>query len=140
MSTRSLICCGKPASSTIMAPRLESPLPDAESSSVRCPTFPPISVARTTNAIQPRIAVLRCVALHLPARAARFFGCTFASPVRRLGTVENGLSRGARPQGGLPASRADQTGGRGGPPPQPLGAAPPPPGGALPRPGGGDPP
>ena len=68
---------GKPASSTIMAPRLESPLPDAESFSWFCPTLPPIRVARTTNAIQPRMAVFRCVALQRPARAARFLGCKF---------------------------------------------------------------
>src|SRR3954453_20270962 len=138
MSTRSPICCGKPASSTIIAPRLESPLPDAESSRVRGPTLPPISVATTTNAIQPRIAVLRCVALHLPARAGRFFGCTFASPVRRLGTVEYGPSRGAPLQGGLPASRADQTGGRASAAPQSLGAGRTPAVRALRRHGGGN--
>src|SRR5829696_3486551 len=33
--------------------------------------LPPISVATITNAIQPKIAVLRCAALHRPARAAR---------------------------------------------------------------------
>ena len=40
------------------------------------PTLPPIKVARTTKRIQPMMAVLRCVALHLPARAARLRGCT----------------------------------------------------------------
>ena len=81
MSTRSPTSSGKPASSTIMAPRLESPLPEAESLSWFCPTLPPITVARTTNRIQPRMAVFRCVALQRPARAARFLGCKLLSPV-----------------------------------------------------------
>ena len=34
------------------------------------PTLPPIMKARTTKAIQPRMAVLRCLALQRPARAA----------------------------------------------------------------------
>src|SRR4051794_36604166 len=115
MSTRSPTCSGKPASSTIMAPRLESPLPDAESLSWFCPTLPPISVASTTNAIHPRIAVLRCVALHLPARAARFLGCKSQSPVGWLSTGRNPPSDQTPPQGGLPASeRGDCVGSPGG--------------------------
>jgi hypothetical protein len=52
-------------------PRLDSPLPIAETSRLFCPTLPLITVARTTKRIQPRIAVLRCEALQRPARAAR---------------------------------------------------------------------
>src|SRR5215210_4871550 len=37
--------------------------------------LPPIMVAATTKRIHPRMAVFRCVALHLPARAARLRGC-----------------------------------------------------------------
>src|SRR5215208_314408 len=95
-----------------MAPRLESPLPDAESLSWFCPILPPITVARTTNRIQPRIAVLRCVALQRPARAARFFGCMVLSPVWWGITAEKRPSRRTPSWGGLQAS---STGGNGGP-------------------------
>src|SRR3954447_24966181 len=118
MSTRSPTCCGKPASSTIMAPRLESPLPDAESLSWTWPTLPPTSVASTTNAIHPRIAVFRCCALHLPARAARFLGCKSPSPMGWLSTGHNRSSHATPAQGGLQASR------RGGPVRSPGAGAP----------------
>src|SRR5689334_23328868 len=58
-----------------MSPRLDSPLPDAESSSSRWPIVPPMTAAKATKRIQPRIAVLRCWALHRPARAARLRDC-----------------------------------------------------------------
>src|SRR5829696_1055931 len=58
-----------------MSPRLDSPLPAADSSMLFWPTLPPRTVARTTNSSQPRIAVLRCCALHRPARAARLRDC-----------------------------------------------------------------
>src|SRR3954453_11207207 len=106
MSTRSPMSSGNPASSTIMAPRLESPLPDAESLSWFCPTLPPIRVASTTNAIQPRMAVFRCVALQRPARAARFLGCKLLSPVWGSNTAQNTPSRAGPPWGGLQASSA----------------------------------
>jgi hypothetical protein len=70
MSTCSPALSGKPAASTSMSPRLDSPLPDADSSIVSSPTRPPMTVARTTNRIQPRMAVLRCCALQRPALAA----------------------------------------------------------------------
>src|SRR5690242_12722771 len=88
------------------APRLESPLPEADCLRFFWPTFPPISVASTTNAIHPRIAVLRCCALHLPARAARFLGCKSLSPVESLSTARNRPSREALAQDGLPVSGA----------------------------------
>src|SRR5215210_1520204 len=74
-STRSLACSGKPAASTIMSPRFDSPLPRAESSRSFWPTLPPTTVARTTNRIHPRMAGLRCWALHLPMRAAGLRDC-----------------------------------------------------------------
>src|SRR5688572_869996 len=75
MSTRSPMVSGKPASATIMSPRLDSPLPIADGSRFFWPTLPPTTVARTTNRIQPMTAVLRCVALHRPTRAAKLRGC-----------------------------------------------------------------
>src|SRR3954447_14027627 len=71
MSTCSEALSGNPAALTIMSPRLASPLPAADSSSSLSPTRPPMTVASTTNKIQPRMAVLRCCALHRPALAAR---------------------------------------------------------------------
>src|SRR3954454_1171953 len=71
MSTCSEALSGNPAALTIMSPRLASPLPAADSSSSFRPTRPPMTVASTTNKIQPRMAVLRCCALHRPALAAR---------------------------------------------------------------------
>src|SRR4051812_25207543 len=53
-----------------MSPRLDSPLPSSASGTLRCPMEPPSTVARTTKAIHPRMAVLRCRALQRPARAA----------------------------------------------------------------------
>src|SRR3954447_24452648 len=70
-STCSPACSGKPAALTIMSPRLDSPLPEADLSSSSWPTLPPTTAARRTNRIQPRMAVLRWRALHRPARAAR---------------------------------------------------------------------
>ena len=67
------------------------------------PTLPPSTAARTTNAIQPRMAVLRCCALHRPARAARFRDCMWApssafvrctmQPSRTLYDSERGVNR-----------------------------------------------
>src|SRR3954452_3664633 len=71
MSTCSDALSGNPAALTIMSPRLASPLPAADSSSSLSPTRPPMTVASTTNKTQPRMAVLRCCALHRPALAAR---------------------------------------------------------------------
>ena len=62
MSTCSPACSGKPAAATIMSPRLDSPLPAADSSIVFWPTLPPRTVARTTNddpAEDGRLAMLR---------------------------------------------------------------------------------
>src|SRR3954471_1436066 len=96
--TRSPASAGKPASSAITAPRLESPLPDATSLSWFCPTLPPITQARTTNRIQPRMAVFRCVALQWPARAARFFlGGKVVSPVWGAITTRRKVSAARRP-------------------------------------------
>src|SRR3954447_19062936 len=75
MSTCSEALSGNPAALTIMSPRLASPLPAADSSSSLSPTRPPMTVASTTNKIQPRMAVLRCCALHRPAVAARLRDC-----------------------------------------------------------------
>src|SRR4051812_19802115 len=75
MSTCSEALSGNPAALTIMSPRLASPLPAADSSSSLSPTRPPMTVASTTNKIQPRMAVLRCCALHRPALAARLRDC-----------------------------------------------------------------
>src|SRR3954447_21962128 len=69
------------------APRLESPLPEADCLRFFWPTLPPMSVASTTKAIQPMTAVLRCAALHLPARAAKFLGCKSLSPVELMSTA-----------------------------------------------------
>ena len=71
---------GKPAASTMRSPRLDSPLPVADSSRSSRPTLPPATAARTTNAIHPRMAFRRCWALHLPMRAARFPCCMTAPP------------------------------------------------------------
>ena len=68
--TCSPVCSGKSAASAIMSPRLDSPLPEAESLSWFVPTLPPTMVARTTNRIHPRMADLRCCALQRPALAA----------------------------------------------------------------------
>src|SRR6478736_3568796 len=75
MSTCSDALSGNPAALTIMSPRLASPLPAADSSSSFRPTRPPMTVASTTNKTQPRMAVLRCCALHRPALAARLRDC-----------------------------------------------------------------
>src|ERR1044072_7139645 len=49
----------------------------SSSASMRCPTAPPMTVARTTKRIHPRIARLRCCALQRPAGAAGVcFGMT----------------------------------------------------------------
>ena len=106
MSTRSPIVAGKPASATIMSPRLDSPLPIADGSRCFWPTLPPMTVARTTNRIQPMMAVLRCVALHLPARAARLRGCIgrSSSGVGASGDAAHTPSAVGRGRCGLPAS------------------------------------
>src|SRR3954468_22462200 len=62
-----------------MSPRLDSPAPRADSSRSFWPTLPPRTMARTTNRIQPRMAVRRCSALQRPARAARLRGCMAGS-------------------------------------------------------------
>src|SRR5215217_8149049 len=62
--------------------RLDSPLPILDDSRFCWPTLPPITEARTTKRIQPRMAVLRCVALHRPARAAKLRGCIVGSSSR----------------------------------------------------------
>src|SRR3954468_16775918 len=61
--------------------------------------------------IQPMTAVLRCAALHLPARAAKFLGFKSLSPTGRLSTVANGPTCGAPRWGGLQASGAGGFGG-----------------------------
>src|SRR4051794_23333611 len=52
--------------------RRDSPLPVSSSASVFVPIAPPRTNAMTTNASQPKMAVLRWRALQWPARAARF--------------------------------------------------------------------
>ena len=79
-STVSPVWSGNPAASTIWSPRLDSPLPVSSSASVLVPTMPPSTVARITKANQPRIAFLRCCALHLPARAAKVCDCIGGAP------------------------------------------------------------
>ena len=74
-STCSPAWSGKPAALMITSPRMDSPLPCADSSMSLRPTLPPTTTASTTNRIQPRMAVLRCSALHRPARAARLRDC-----------------------------------------------------------------
>ena len=71
MSTRSPISSEKFALSTMVSCCLDSPLPILDDSRFCWPTLPPITVARTTKRIHPRMAVLRCCADHLPARPAR---------------------------------------------------------------------
>src|SRR6478735_9100541 len=71
MSTCSPAFSGNPAAPTIMSPRLDSPLPAVDSSISLRPIRPPTTLASTTNTIQPRMAVLRCCALHRPTLAAR---------------------------------------------------------------------
>src|SRR5262249_1293177 len=58
------------ASATVRSARPDSPTLPSLGSSVFVPTAFPISTARTTNASQPQMAILRCCALHTPARAA----------------------------------------------------------------------
>ena len=104
MSTRSPIVSGKPASSTIIEPRLDSPLPLADCSRFCWPTLPPMRVARTTKRIQPMMAVLRWVALHLPARAARLRGCMGLLERASRGTAAAFQRARAPSQEGLQAS------------------------------------
>ena len=116
-STCSPLDLRKPASATATSAAFDEPLPICASSSEFVPIIPPPTVARTTNAIQPRIAILRCCALQRPARAARFVGLMTAPVVdvivrslstsgaseslRRAGEpgVRRPPSRGARPTG-----------------------------------------
>ena len=80
-STCSPACSGKPAASTIMSPRLDSPLPARRLvERVLADPCRRRTMARTTKTIQPRMAVLRCWALHRPARAARFWAACEAPP------------------------------------------------------------
>src|SRR3954447_15283454 len=63
--------------------------------------LPPIMVAATTKRIHPRMAVFRCVALHLPARAARLRGCISRSSFRggwALSRVMEGASQARLPR------------------------------------------
>src|SRR5215207_7654048 len=85
-----------------MSPRLDSPLPCADSSMSFWPILPPRTVARTTNRIQPKMAVLRCCALHLPARAARLRDCIRPELLQAGG------------RGGLTAASHAEPGGTGG--------------------------
>ena len=74
------------------------------------PILPPTTVARTTNRIQPRMAVLRCWALHRPARAARLRGCIQGPVLLRGGAGRTAAaSQAPRPvaAGGSQASDAD---------------------------------
>src|SRR5918997_4677270 len=73
-------CSGKSAASTIWSPRRDSPLPVSSSASDLVPTMPPSTVARITNANQPRIAFLRCCADQRPARAAKLRDCILGAP------------------------------------------------------------
>jgi hypothetical protein len=77
-STLSLSALSK-FSSRISAMRPDSP---GASPSPSCfvPTAPPSTTAITTNAIQPKVAVFQCAALHRPARAARLslMACPFS--------------------------------------------------------------
>ena len=68
--------CSGAASAIVWSARPDSPTPVWVCSRVFVPTAPPITKARTTKASHPQIAVLRCCALHLPARAARLRGVT----------------------------------------------------------------
>ena len=95
-STCSPARSGKPAALTIMSPRLDSPLPRAESSRSFWPTLPPRTAARTTNsdpAEDGRLAVLgapstgtRCEVAGLHGRLLRrvrtLYDATYSYAVR----------------------------------------------------------
>ena len=61
---------GKPACSMMRSARCESPCPWSTPDAWRVPNCPLRTVTPTTKAIQPRIASVRCRALHSAARAA----------------------------------------------------------------------
>ena len=88
------------ACSTARSAARDEPLPISASLSEFVPIMPPPTVATTTNAIQPRIAILRCCALQRPARAARFVGLMTAPVVvvivRSLSSAEGASRCGGR--------------------------------------------
>ncbi len=78
-SPRPSFSCGK-ASATILAALPDSPTPASCLAMVFIGDIAPMANAAITKASQPKIAVLRWVALQRPARAARLRG-RFGSPL-----------------------------------------------------------
>ena len=60
---------------TICWAERDCPVPWSSSLRLFVPTAPPMARESTTSASHPKIAVLRCVELQRPARAARFLDC-----------------------------------------------------------------
>ncbi len=56
----------------MISARWASPVESSASDRVRVPTDPPSATAATTKASQPKMAVLRCVALQSAILAVRF--------------------------------------------------------------------
>src|SRR5215204_3999209 len=81
MRTSSLARSGNP-SARVWSARLDSPSPRSSVAISFMPSAPPTSTLTKTNASQPKIAFLRCCALHRPARAAEFRDCMGALPSR----------------------------------------------------------
>ena len=68
--------------------------PSSDDSRFCWPTLPPIMVARTTNRIQPRMAVLRCVALHRAGARREVAGLHLGSSSRGVvGTTAGGRAQ-----------------------------------------------
>ena len=69
-------------SSRICSARRDSPFAIAQSFISRAPTAPPITTARTANAIHPNAARFQWDALQRPARPARFVSSTMHLPLQ----------------------------------------------------------
>jgi hypothetical protein len=81
-STLSSASSASAPASMISSARWDSPTPTRSGSRVFVPSRPPATAVRTTNAIQPAIAVRRWPALQRPMRAARLVDGMRASVLR----------------------------------------------------------
>src|SRR3954447_950263 len=105
MSTCSPAGCLNSLASTCSI-RPDSPLPESSALTSLRPTLLPTKTASTPNTSHPTMAFLRCRALHMPARAARFFRSTVTPPLVCACDMAARSHRGDAGSVGVPGVRA----------------------------------